>query len=112
MKAYLIALVRVDDAETYRQYTARTPALIAKAGGRFLVRGGPVETLEGAPFRDRLVVLEFPSMEAARTFYASPDYRDAMHFRTESSAATFLLAEGVPEGMTAPDDKVEASPGG
>ncbi len=111
MKAYLIATVRVDDPETYREYTKRTPALIAAAGGRFLVRGGPVETLEGQDFNDRLVVLEFPSMAAARTFYASDAYREAMGYRVQSSEARFLLAEGVPDGVTAPDDRVERSVG-
>jgi len=64
MSAYLICMVRVDDVETYKKYTARTPALIEKYGGRFLVRGGAVTAFEGAPFNDRLVVLEFPAKEA------------------------------------------------
>ena len=112
MKAYLIAMVRVDDPDTYREYTRRTPALIEAAGGRFLVRGGPVETLEGPDFQDRLVVVEFPSMEAARAFYASDAYREAMGYRTRSSDATFLLAHGVPEGLVAPDDRVIRSGAG
>ena len=112
MKAYMIATVRVDDPETYRHYSSRTPALIAEAGGRFLVRGGPVETLEGTPFGDRMVIVEFPSMEAGRAFHASPAYREVMRYRLQSSEATFLLAEGVAEGDGAPDDRVVASPGG
>lgn len=111
MKAYLIATVRVDDPETYREYTKRTPALIAAAGGRFLVRGGPVETLEGPDFQNRLVVVEFPSLAAAKDFYASEAYREAMGYRTRSSEAVFLLAEGVPEGVAAPDDRVKRSGG-
>ncbi len=106
MTAYLICTVHVDDPETYKLYTARTPALIAKHGGRFLVRGGPVETLEGPPFGDRLVVIEFPSMEAARALYESPEYKAAMIHRHASSEATFLLAEGAPDGAAAPDAKV------
>lgn len=109
MSAYLICLVRVDEPETYKQYTARTPALIAKHGGRFLVRGGPVETIEGPEFRDRLVVLEFPSTEAVTTFYASPEYQEVKKTRQVASEATFLLAEGVPEGVVAPDDQVVKS---
>ena len=109
MTAYLICTVRVDDPETYKLYTARTPALIAKHGGRFLVRGGPVETLEGPPFGDRLVVVEFASAEAARALYESAEYREAMAYRHKSSQATFLLAEGVPADETAPADNVAKS---
>ena len=109
MSAYLVCMVRVDDPETYRKYTARTPALIAKHGGRFLVRGGDVETIEGPAFQDRLVVLEFPSKDAVRTFYRSPEYQEVMQHRTAASQATFLLADGVPEGLAAPDDKVVRS---
>ena len=106
MRAYLVATVRVDDPDTYKAYTARTPDIIAKHGGRFLVRGGPVETLEGPAFQERLVIVEFPSMEAARSFYDSPDYRQAMAFRVASADSVFLLAQGVPEGQGAPDDRV------
>jgi uncharacterized protein (DUF1330 family) len=106
MRAYLVATVRVDDPDTYKSYTARTPDIIAKHGGRFLVRGGPVETLEGPAFHERLVIVEFPSMEAARSFYDSPDYRQAMAFRVASADSVFLLAQGVPEGQGAPDDRV------
>jgi len=106
MSVYLVCMVRVDDAETYRKYTAQTPALINKHGGRFLVRGGAVETIEGPEFNDRLVILEFPSKEAVKTFYGSPEYQEVMKFRIASSDATFLLAEGTPADQVAPDDKV------
>jgi uncharacterized protein (DUF1330 family) len=109
MPAYLVATVRVDDPETYKRYTALTPNIIAAHGGRFLVRGGPVETLEGEAFRERLVIVEFPSMEAARTFYDSPDYQAAMPFRTASARSVFLLAQGVADGPGAPDDRVVKS---
>jgi uncharacterized protein (DUF1330 family) len=109
MSVYLVAMVRVDDPETYKEYTARTPAIISKHGGRFLVRGGQVETVEGPAFDQRLVVIEFPSREAYWAFYRSPEYQEAMAFRQPSSEATFLLAEGVPEGAAAPDDQVVKS---
>ncbi len=109
MSAYLVCTVRVDDPETYKLYTAQTPALIARHGGRFLVRGGPVETLEGPPFGDRLVVIKFPSAKAARALYESAEYREAMAYRQASSEATFLLAEGVPADNAAPDAKVAKS---
>ena len=106
MSAYLVCMVRVDDPETYRNYTSKTPDIIARYGGRFLVRGGPVETVEGPPFGDRLVILEFPDAGSAKAFHASPEYEAVKPFRVASSEATFLLAEGVPEGVVAPDDKV------
>ncbi len=109
MSAYLVCTVRVDDPETYKLYTAQTPALIAKHGGRFLVRGGAVETLEGPAFGDRLVVIKFPSLEAAKALYNSPEYQAAMIHRHASSEATFLLAEGAPDSGAAPDAKVVRS---
>lgn len=102
-------MVRVDDPERYKLYTAKTPALIEKHGGRFLVRGGPVEAIEGPEFGDRLVLVEFPSKDAAKTFYGSDEYQEIMGHRTASSESRFLLAEGVPEGVVAPDDKVVKS---
>jgi uncharacterized protein (DUF1330 family) len=109
MSVYMVAMVRVHDPETYKQYTARTPALIGKHGGRFLVRGGEVETIEGPTFDQRLVVLEFPSREAYMAFYESPEYQEAMTYRQAASEATFLLVEGVPDGAAAPDDRVVKS---
>src|SRR5439155_739221 len=65
MPAYLIANVNVQDPATFEQYRKQVPATIAKHGGRYLVRGGRVERLEGSWNPTRLVVLEFPSMEQA-----------------------------------------------
>lgn len=66
MAAYLIARIKVNDPEVYSQYTARTPEVVARYGGRFLVRGGRMELEEGDNSEfDRTVVLEFPSFESA-----------------------------------------------
>ena len=110
MAAYLVAMIQIRDQETYKKYTDRTPDIVAKYGGRFLVRGGPVETLEGDPFQDRLVVIEFPSMDAARNMYRSDEYAEAMTFRLASSEAAFLLAPGVVETPAAPDDPAARLP--
>lgn len=83
--------------------------MIAKHGGRFPVRGGVVESLEGPTFGDRMVVVEFPSMEAAKAMYDSPEYQAAAIHRHASSEATFLLAEGAPNDGVAPDAKVTRS---
>lgn len=95
MSAYLLAQIEVRDRETYRQYTARTPAIIAKHGGRFLVRGGETEILEGEGAGRRIVVLEFPSMEAARAFYYSPEYQQAKEIRTSCADGQFLIVQGI-----------------
>jgi len=95
MSAYLIALVDIRDPEAYRAYAARTPAIIAKYGGRLLVRGGETATLEGEPFSGRLVIVEFPTLEHVKEFYASPEYRDAKLLREGVSTARFLAAQGI-----------------
>jgi len=109
MSAYLVCMVRVDDAETYKKYTAKTPGFITKHGGKFLVRGGEVETVEGPEFKDRLVLVEFPSVEHAKTFYHSPEYQEIVKYRHDSSEATFLLVPGVAGDGSAPADSVVPS---
>lgn len=109
MSVYLVCDVQVDDPETYKKYTAHTPAIIQKYGGRFLVRGGAVAAIEGPAYTNRLVILEFPDKEAVTTFYNSPEYQEVIGYRHAASEARFLLAEGVPEGVVAPDAKVVKS---
>ena len=67
MPAYLIYRAHVHDADAYRAYMARTPDAIAAFGGRFLARGGETVTLEGAPETARVIIVEFPSLDAAGT---------------------------------------------
>jgi uncharacterized protein (DUF1330 family) len=95
MAAYLIAQVTVRDAEVYRRYTARSPAIIAKHGGRILARGGATEVLEGGADHRRVVIIEFPSMEVARAFYNSAEYQEAKAIRAPASEAQFLIVQGV-----------------
>jgi len=95
VRGYVIANIDVRDAPGYEAYRSRTADIIAQYGGRFLVRGGKVEVREGEPGISRLVVLEFPDMEAARTFYDSPEYQAILPHRTDNSTATLFLAEGV-----------------
>src|SRR5277367_6973906 len=63
MPAYMIVHVSITDPEKYREYTRHTPRIIAAHGGRFIVRGGESVTLEGEPSQQRVVVVEFPSLE-------------------------------------------------
>jgi uncharacterized protein (DUF1330 family) len=95
MTAYAIVHVTVTDAEKYKGYQALTPDAIASNGGRFLVRGGPVVTMEGEEERRRVVVLEFESVDAARAFYDSPEYRKARDARENAAEMQMIIVEGV-----------------
>ncbi len=94
MPAYLIARVEVTDWERYREYTKATPAAIAQYGGRFIVRGGQVHTLEGEPEQRRLVIIEFPSLDQAQAFFHSPEYSRAKVLRQGAAIGQFLAVEG------------------
>ena len=95
MPAYVIANIQVNDPVRYEDYRRLVPPTIEKYGGRFVVRGGAVEALEGDWRPGRLVVLEFPSVEQARAWWSSPDYAEARAIRQATSAGTLLLVEGV-----------------
>ena len=97
MPAYVIADVEVSDPEQYKQYQTLTPGAIAAAGGRFVVRGGRSETLEGDWHPKRLVVIEFADIAAARAFYDSEKYRQARDARAGATRQfNMVVVEGVP----------------
>ena len=81
MVAYWVARAKINDALEYKQYTDLVPEILAKFDGKVLARGGDYETLEGPGTFERFVVIEFPSMDAARACFASPEYRAAAAFR-------------------------------
>ena len=95
MTAYMLVTVDVTDPEQYRNYTDRSPAAIAKFGGRFLARGGRTVTLEGDAETRRVVVVEFPSVEQAEACYNSPEYQEAKSHREGAATARFVVVEGV-----------------
>ncbi|MGG5809555.1 DUF1330 domain-containing protein [Falsiroseomonas sp. CW058] len=94
MPAYLVANIRVRDAAGFEEYRARVPAVIAAHGGRYLVRGGALEVVEGAPALARVVILEFPDMAALKGFYASPEYAPLLRLRLETAESEVVLVEG------------------
>ena len=94
MTAYLIANIEVTDAAGFERYRAGVSAIIAQYGGRYLVRGGAVTAVEGTPGINRLVVLEFPTMDQLRTFYDSAEYAPLLKLRLASSHSETVLAEG------------------
>jgi len=101
MAAYLIALIDVKDPEAYQAYVARSPAAIAKYNGRFLARGGQSVSLEGDAVGSRIVVIEFPSLEHATTFYASPEYQEAKLLREGAAVGRFFAVQGVDQSAAA-----------
>jgi len=94
MPAYLIADVEVHDADVYAEYRRGVLPLVQKFGGRFLVRGGRHEVLEGAWQPQRLVVIEFPDMAALQAWYRSPEYTELIKLRQGASRGTLVAVEG------------------
>ncbi len=94
MAAYVIAEVEVTNPEGYKAYAVEVPATIAHYGGRFLVRGGAAETLEGDWPQRRRVIIEFPSVEAARAWWDSPEYAGPKDMRRANSSGRLILLEG------------------
>ena len=92
--AYMVVDARSSDPERMVEYRRLAQIAVEKFGGRYLVRGSPYETLEGSWQPQRLVVLEFPSMDAAKMFYDSPEYVAARTARAGVSDFDMLLAEG------------------
>lgn len=99
MPAYVIVDVHIEDPVVYEEYKSLTPAAIAAYGGRFVVRGGEAETLEGDWVPGRLVVVEFESMDRAREWWYSPEYARAKSLRQQSSRTQMILVEGAPHGF-------------
>jgi uncharacterized protein (DUF1330 family) len=93
MTAYWIAHVTVTAPEAYKGYQALAPAAFAAHGARFLARGGQADVLEG-PVMDRHVVIEFPSLLAARACYASAEYQAAKALRDGAAVAHVVIVEG------------------
>ena len=95
MSAYLIVSISVTDPERFALYRAAAPDVIAAYGGRYLVRGGEVETLEGAYDGRRIVILEFPSTDALHAFWNSPDYARVKTMRAGAAEFDVLAIQGV-----------------
>jgi uncharacterized protein (DUF1330 family) len=95
MSTYVIVELSVVNAEPYERYKALAEASVVAHGGVYKVRGGRIESVEGEPVTDRLVVLEFPDWATARAWYASPEYQEALPLRLAAAETTRLfIAEG------------------
>ena len=95
MPAYVLAEITITNPDGYKAYTADVPATIARYGGRFLVRGGKAHVLEGEWPEKRRVLIEFPTVEAARKWWDSPEYEKPKALRKANSEGRLLLLEGV-----------------
>jgi len=93
-KAYIVVQAEVTNPQRYAEYAKLSPGIIAKYGGKFLARGGKTVTLEGPPAKNRVVVIEFPSLEKAEEFYRSPEYTEAKRLREGAATAQFIAVEG------------------
>jgi uncharacterized protein (DUF1330 family) len=94
MPAYMIVEVETTDEALMAEYRKHTPGLIAKFGGKFIVRGGPAKTLEGGWTPPRLVVLEFPDMASLDRFYNSPEYKPVLAMRLKAGKSRAIAVEG------------------
>lgn len=92
-KGYWIARIDVSDPEQYRHYVAANAVAFQQFGAKFLVRGGAFDAVEGSS-RSRNVVIEFPSLQAARDCYASPAYQAALKLRQPVSSGDLVIIEG------------------
>lgn len=94
MPAYMLVEIAIHSPEVYEEYKKKTPTSLLPFEGKFLVRGLPVEALEGSWDHDRLVILEFPTREKALAWYHSTDYKSAKKLRDQAATSRFLLIGG------------------
>jgi uncharacterized protein (DUF1330 family) len=95
MPAYAISDVTFRDAAAIESYRSRAAASIVQHGGRYLARGGAIETLEGDWRPANLIIVEFPDMARARAWYRSPEYAAALQFRDAALSRNLILVEGM-----------------
>ena len=94
MPAYMIVEVETTDEALMAEYRKHTPGLVAKFGGKFIVRGGKIRTLEGGWKPRRVVVLEFPDYAAAERFYDSPEYKPVLEMRLKAGKSKAIIVDG------------------
>ncbi len=94
MAAYVFAQIEVTDAGLYEEYRKQVLPVVTKYGGKFIVRGGKVDSKEGEWKPQRMVALEFPSMEQAQKFYHSTEYAPLIALRQKASKGKLIIVEG------------------
>jgi uncharacterized protein (DUF1330 family) len=94
MSAYVIAEIEVTDPAAYEDYRRQVPAVVEKYQGKFIVRGGRIESMEGGWSPKRMVVVEFPSIDQALKWYRSADYAPLIALRQKASKGKLIIVEG------------------
>jgi uncharacterized protein (DUF1330 family) len=97
MAVYLVAVVDVHDPQQFRRYVTEVPSIVAKFGGRYLVRGGDLEVVEGEWPVPRVTVVEFPSMEKAKQWWNSEEYRPYRELRGRTARTNAVMVRGLEE---------------
>ena len=95
MAAYVIADLEVTDPAKFSEYRRQVSSTLEEYGGKYIVRGGATEKAEGNWEPSRIVIIEFESMERAKRWYKSKEYRGPMQLRHQSANTNFLFVEGV-----------------
>ena len=95
MAAYIIVSIKVQDPVRYEAYKSMVPPSLAAYGGKFIVRGGKLETLEGGWSPERFVIIEFPSADQAKAWWGSTEYAEAKALRQATSVSEMIVVEGV-----------------
>jgi uncharacterized protein (DUF1330 family) len=95
MPAFIIVETDIQDPDQYERYKQATPAAVAAAGGRFVVRGGDIAVLEGDWTPPRLVMLEFENLNAAKRFYTSAEYQEVKRLREGAARLNMVAVEGL-----------------
>ena len=95
MSAYLLADIDIADSAAYEEYRRQVPALVASHGGRYLVRGGATEVLEGDASPKRVVIMEFADLAHLKAFYDSAEYQPLKALRQRASRSSLLAVQGV-----------------
>ena len=95
MAGYIVADIEITDPDEYQTYSKQVAATLERYGGKFLVRGGNAATLEGDWKTERLVIIEFPSIEQAKKWYDSSEYSAIIGIRHRSAISNILLVQGV-----------------
>lgn len=96
MPAYVIAELEVTDPAGFEEYRKAVPATIAAHGGKYLARGGTVETVEGDRGPGRIAILQFDSMAQAKKWYESPEYGPLLEMRKNTTISKVVFVEGLP----------------
>ena len=95
MAAYIIVSIKVQDPVRYEAYKSMVPSSLSAYGGKFIVRGGKIETLEGGWSHERFVIIEFPSADQAKAWWGSAEYAEAKALRQATSVSEMIVVEGV-----------------